>query len=1264
MIKRNKFLEGKSEVQSILFDTSKWTVDSAKEWLKRNKKKFGDVDQKKDYIHFRQSSPGKYKLFRTSTENSNSKLNKQGIKFRYGIKESKEIKEEKGLKSGDSVKVIVNKKTGRTNSGNIYRIDSDGEYLITFDKDNHRFARGFKSELVTKVEQGENNPYDSLYSDEEAKIRYGIKESYELKSTNIVLLNKGMDINGNKIIYFSYPNSGKMSIQTNQNLPQTHKLIDNFDSLSDKDLNIIKNEIVNYIQNYGTQRMKNGLRVYKKESTLSFEVQGMSRVEALRKANQMQKDGIPSIVVYDIKDQDYSVFKKDHYDYLLSAGEISPKDWKTIKEFEIESPEKSDIKLNKIKSSKDKEERPIEIDLNNPEKEFGSKKSISTHYDTSEEEPESNEEENMEPEEQALDSEFGEEKPEKDEFADEELNQKKTYKLKEEPEPLNRSESRHIKEDEKSATRIKKNDIKDYYDKLKLLYVTDVNGKFLDGVKPDFNSLSDDGDAFDNGTYEFNIGKTWYVFKESNDYYNMEEMLIELNSELPFPKNLLNIRQIKDPFTYNVSKLYKFFYKEFIRRFNMLNSYEQNKLNNFAKDLARQNIKESRHIKEEPEPLNRSESKQIREVFNKDVKLNGVNVSDINKAIKNKMAVGIPVKNILNTGWDVRINYVDGGKNFQILVYDKRGMPDIEAEKKSEGDILKDIETCKDWFKNSIYYNKLSYGIESRHIKENKKYIVIMTDKKTGKEISRQIFKSDDAYGDLWSFISDETGEYIDKLQDLSKDTSNGISLFYDNIVYDIIEESRHIKESSPPVKYISNQELKRLNINLDQYPGFGPRGSISGMRNKFYGKDAYLVKNGSYVYNVPKDIYDQIGNYGTLNYSGESKEYVARIQNKNFGLPNGEFGIFDSINLLEKSNNKFNWLDKINKTGGNYKNIIDLWYANPLVLYFPGKEENLNIRFFKESKQIKENVNIDEIVDSYLETALWSEEENPDMKDTNFSIYDFDEESRIEATKDIKEFINKAGNLIKGLDERTIGHNFWLNRNGHGAGFWDLKLGKRGDILSDLASSFGNKYVFPNSEGNTVHIESKQIKESPRQKYMNIFANHIARLSSKFDKSNSEKVNQVNKILDKYLPNHREKGVNKEELTNLGTEDITDLYDELSRVFGIREKRQIKEKQIKEENDYEVGDTVIVGKKRDRSVWLRSSGMRKGAKSKILSKDKLNGKDVYVIATPNKLNNKDFNPEMDYEVVYPDELKKSGETYNDSEIQAWNKAAKELKNI
>lgn len=44
---------------------------------------------------------------------------------------------------------------------------------------------------------------------------------------------------------------------------------------------------------------------------------------------------------------------------------------------------------------------------------------------------------------------------------------------------------------------------------------------------------------------------------------------------------------------------------------------------------------------------------------------------------------------------------------------------------------------------------------------------------------------------------------------------------------------------------------------HIGNYPNFHKSGSIAGMKKLYYGKDALLVRCGSYVYKVPRNIYD-----------------------------------------------------------------------------------------------------------------------------------------------------------------------------------------------------------------------------------------------------------------------------------------------------------------------------------------------------------------------------------------------------------------------
>lgn len=55
-------------------------------------------------------------------------------------------------------------------------------------------------------------------------------------------------------------------------------------------------------------------------------------------------------------------------------------------------------------------------------------------------------------------------------------------------------------------------------------------------------------------------------------------------------------------------------------------------------------------------------------------------------------------------------------------------------------------------------------------------------------------------------------------------------------------------------VRYM-NKEMKKI-YNLSQYPNFSATGSVTGMKEKYYGKDALLVRSGAWIYKVPSEVY------------------------------------------------------------------------------------------------------------------------------------------------------------------------------------------------------------------------------------------------------------------------------------------------------------------------------------------------------------------------------------------------------------------------
>lgn len=104
----------------------------------------------------------------------------------------------------------------------------------------------------------------------------------------------------------------------------------------------------------------------------------------------------------------------------------------------------------------------------------------------------------------------------------------------------------------------------------------------------------------------------------------------------------------------------------------------------------------------------------------------------------------------------------------------------------------------------------------------------------------------------------------------------------------------------------------------------------------------------------------------------------------------------------------------------------------------------------------------LDAFTTAYIECALWSstDESNDaggEPLDSNYGPEHLTLAALREMIADCKAFLELHGLHLYGIDAAQAGHDFWLTRNGHGAGFWDRGLGEQGETLSRAAESFGS---------------------------------------------------------------------------------------------------------------------------------------------------------------------------------------------------------------
>jgi len=113
----------------------------------------------------------------------------------------------------------------------------------------------------------------------------------------------------------------------------------------------------------------------------------------------------------------------------------------------------------------------------------------------------------------------------------------------------------------------------------------------------------------------------------------------------------------------------------------------------------------------------------------------------------------------------------------------------------------------------------------------------------------------------------------------------------------------------------------------------------------------------------------------------------------------------------------------------------------------------------------------------AYVEAIYWTDTEH-DSDDKPSPDTAMAESTIFECMGDCADMLRQtaAHGLIdayaqSGQNWEQFGHDFWLTRNGHGAGFWDRSIGKLGDDLSSIARDFGSVSAYAGDDG-LLYIE------------------------------------------------------------------------------------------------------------------------------------------------------------------------------------------------
>lgn len=126
--------------------------------------------------------------------------------------------------------------------------------------------------------------------------------------------------------------------------------------------------------------------------------------------------------------------------------------------------------------------------------------------------------------------------------------------------------------------------------------------------------------------------------------------------------------------------------------------------------------------------------------------------------------------------------------------------------------------------------------------------------------------------------------------------------------------------------------------------------------------------------------------------------------------------------------------------------------------------------------------------INSYIESAIWSSSCWERMSGNNPTPFDMVEDcegisdaAQAIMESELRDFTSKAELIIfeskdwesMGIElpsDSQIAHDFWLTRNGHGAGFWCRGTEELGERLTELSQEYEERHLYLNDE--TLEIE------------------------------------------------------------------------------------------------------------------------------------------------------------------------------------------------
>ena len=118
----------------------------------------------------------------------------------------------------------------------------------------------------------------------------------------------------------------------------------------------------------------------------------------------------------------------------------------------------------------------------------------------------------------------------------------------------------------------------------------------------------------------------------------------------------------------------------------------------------------------------------------------------------------------------------------------------------------------------------------------------------------------------------------------------------------------------------------------------------------------------------------------------------------------------------------------------------------------------------------------LDTFTRAFLNAALWAgTDDTGEPLEDRFTLADVADATVADAVADCAAFQATHAALLAGADPAQAGHDFYLTRNGHGAGFWDRDVSvypadPYGTRLTDAAHGFGTWDFYVGDDGMLYH--------------------------------------------------------------------------------------------------------------------------------------------------------------------------------------------------